>query len=39
VKFSGFELWTMGDENLIKDSKGTFSSEEYNRQLEFGINQ
>ncbi len=39
VKFSGFELWTMSDENLIKDSKGTFSSEEYNRQLEFGINQ
>jgi hypothetical protein len=37
VKFSGFELWTMGEENLIKDSKGTFSSEEYNRQLEFGI--
>jgi hypothetical protein len=37
VKFSGFELWTMSEENLIKDSKGTFSSEEYNRQLEFGI--
>ncbi len=38
VKVSGFELWTMSEENLIKDSKGTFSSEEYNRQLEFGIN-
>lgn len=37
VKFSGFELWTMSDENLIEESKGTFSSEEYNRQLEFGI--
>lgn len=37
VKISGFELWTMSEKNLIKDSKGTFSSEEYNRQLEFGI--
>lgn len=37
VKVSGFELWTMSEENLIKDSKGTFSSEEYNRQLEFGV--
>ncbi|MBT8300413.1 MAG: ester cyclase [Maribacter sp.] len=37
VKVSGFELWTMSEGNLIKDSKGTFSSEEYNRQLEFGI--
>lgn len=37
VKVSGFELWTMSQENRIQDSKGTFSSEEYNRQLEFGI--
>ncbi|MBC2839724.1 nuclear transport factor 2 family protein [Robiginitalea sp. SC105] len=37
VKISGFELWTMSKGNLIKDSKGTFSSEEYNRQLKFGI--
>lgn len=37
VQVSGFELWTMSDGNLIKDSKGTFSSEEYNRQLEYGI--
>ncbi|MFH4969389.1 nuclear transport factor 2 family protein [Gaetbulibacter sp. M240] len=37
VKISGFELWTMSDNNLIKDSKGTFSSEEYKRQLEYGI--
>lgn len=28
VKVSGFELWTMSEENLIKDSKGTFSSED-----------
>lgn len=37
VKISGYELWTMSENNLIKDSKGNFSSEEYNRQLEFGI--
>jgi len=37
VKVSGFELWTMSEKNLIKDSKGIFSSEEYDRQLEFGI--
>jgi hypothetical protein len=39
VKVSGFELWTMSEENLIEASKGTFSSEEYNRQLQFGIKQ
>lgn len=38
VKVSGFELWTMSENNLIKVSKGTFPSEEYNHQLEFGIN-
>ena len=37
VKVSGFELWTMSEDNLIKDSKGNFSSEEYKQQLEFGI--
>ncbi len=37
VKVSGFKLWTMSEDNLIKDSKGNFSSEEYNQQLEFGI--
>ena len=39
VKVSGFESWTMSEENLIKVSKGNFPTEEYNRQLEFGINQ
>lgn len=37
VKVSGFELWTMSKDNLIQFSKGNFPSEEYNRQLEFGI--
>lgn len=39
VKVSGFEFWTMSEGNLIKDSKGNFPSEEYNRQLKFGIDQ
>ena len=37
VKISGFELWTMSENNMIKESKGSFSQEEYNLQLEFGI--
>ncbi len=37
VKISGFELWTLSEGNLIKNSKGSFSSDEYNRQLEFGV--
>jgi hypothetical protein len=37
VRVSGFEFWTMSEGNLIKDSKGHFSSDEYKRQLEFGI--
>lgn len=38
VKVSGYEFWTMSEENLIKNSKGNFPSEEYDRQLKFGIN-
>lgn len=37
VNINGYEAWTMSEGNLIKDSKGHFSSDEYNRQLEFGI--
>lgn len=37
VKVSGFELWKIGENGLIKESKGSFPSEKYNRQLEFGI--
>ncbi len=37
VKVSGFELWTISEDGFIKDSQGNFSDEEYNRQLEFGI--
>lgn len=37
VKVNGFEFWQMSEDNLIQESKGSFPSEEYNRQLEFGI--
>lgn len=36
VNINGYETWTMSEGNLIKDSKGHFSSDEYKRQLEFG---
>jgi predicted ester cyclase len=36
VKVSGYELWQI-NEGKIKDSQVQFSIEEYNRQLEFGI--
>ncbi len=37
IKVSGFELWRIGENNLIKESHGNFPFEEYNRQIEFGI--
>ena len=37
VKISGFELWQMGENGLILKSQGHFPTDEYNRQLEFGI--
>ncbi len=39
VNFSGFEEWTINDKGLIQKSIGYFDEEEYNRQLEFGINE
>ncbi len=38
VKVSGYELWQLDENGLIKNSQGNFSTEEYNRQLEYGIN-
>ena len=38
VKISGYEEWAMNKEGLIQESKGNFDEKEYNRQLEFGIN-
>ncbi len=37
VKVSGYELWQLDENGLIKNSQGNFPTEEYNRQLEFGI--
>ena len=38
VKISGFELWQLNDQGLIKESQGTFDAEEYDRQVKHGIN-
>lgn len=37
VRISGFEAWTVNKEGIIQDSKGFFDAEEYQRQLEFGM--
>ncbi len=36
VKISGFELWQLDENGLIKESKGTFDAEEYSRQIKYG---
>ncbi len=38
VNISGFELWELDDNGLIKESKGTFDDEEYSRQIKYGVN-
>jgi hypothetical protein len=37
VKISGFELWQINDEVRIKESKGNFDAEEYERQVKNGV--
>ena len=37
VKVSGYEFWQLDDNGLIMNSQGHFPTEEYNRQLEIGI--
>ncbi len=37
VKVSGYEFWQLDGNGFIKNSQGHFASEEYKRQLEFGI--
>ena len=39
VNVSGLEVWQMSEDNLIQESKGSFPSDDYNRQLEFGIDE
>lgn len=33
VKINGFELWQFDEQGLIKDSRGNFDAEEYDRQI------
>ncbi|MCB0466508.1 MAG: ester cyclase [Aequorivita sp.] len=37
VNISGFELWQLDENGLIKESKGTFDAEEYSRQIKYGV--
>lgn len=37
VRFSGFEVWKIGDDGLIAESQGHFDSAAYQRQLERGV--
>ena len=37
VKISGVELWQLDDNGLIKESKGSFDTEEYERQVKYGV--
>jgi uncharacterized protein (TIGR02246 family) len=37
VRISGFEEWTLGDDNLVAASLGHFDEAEYARQLEQGV--
>jgi predicted ester cyclase len=36
VRISGYELWKIGNDGLIAESKGNFDSAEYERQLKHG---
>ena len=38
VRISGFELWQIDNDGFIRDSKGSFDVEKYNRQLKYGVN-
>jgi hypothetical protein len=33
VRISGYELWKIGDDGLITESKGNFDAADYERQL------
>ena len=37
VRFSGYEEWTLGDDGLIVQSMGHFDNDEYQHQLEHGV--
>ena len=37
VQISGYELWKIDNDGLIRESKGNFDSAEYERQLKHGV--
>jgi nuclear transport factor 2 (NTF2) superfamily protein len=37
VRISGVEIWQFDNKGLIKESKGSFDEDEYNRQLNEGV--
>jgi hypothetical protein len=37
VRISGYELWKIDNDGLIRESKGRFDPAEYERQLEHGL--
>ena len=37
VRFSGFEVWKIGEDELIAESQGQFDIADYQRQLERGV--
>jgi predicted ester cyclase len=37
VQISGYELWKIDNDGLIRESKGNFDSAEYKRQLKHGV--
>ena len=37
VHISGYELWRIGNNGLIAESKGHFDTAEYDRQLKYGV--
>jgi predicted ester cyclase len=37
VRFSGLEVWKIGEDGLVAESQGHFDSADYQRQLERGV--
>jgi len=37
VRFSGFEVWKIGEDDLVAESQGRFDIADYQRQLERGV--
>jgi uncharacterized protein (TIGR02246 family) len=37
VRFSGFEVWKIGQDGFVAESQGHFDSADYQRQLERGV--